>query len=100
MRGARRGSFVLLVALALAGAAAVTAWLARPVPERTDLGAGEWRQDLAFIARELPRRHANAFHHLSQHDFARAVADLDARIPALEPAQAMRRCSSARAASA
>jgi hypothetical protein len=87
MRGSRRGSFALLFALALAGAAAVTAWFARPAPERTDLGAEEWRQDLAFIARELPRRHADAFHHLPERDFERAVADLDARIPDLEPSR-------------
>lgn len=46
-----------------------------------------WRQDLAFLARELPDRHINAFHTTSQDDFEAAVADLDAAIPDLSYAQ-------------
>ena len=36
----------------------------------------EWKQDLAALARELPRRHASAFHNLSSATFASAVAQL------------------------
>jgi hypothetical protein len=40
----------------------------------------QWRADLQFLARELPKRHANAFHHTPRDRFDREVADLDRRI--------------------
>jgi hypothetical protein len=40
-----------------------------------------WRSDLAVFARELPKRHMNAFHTTTREEFARAVAALDAKIP-------------------
>lgn len=49
---------------------------------RLDLTAAEWHDDLAAFARELPRRHANAFFYaLSRAAFEAEVAELDARIP-------------------
>jgi hypothetical protein len=54
------------------------------VPERNqprlDLTAAEWHEDLAAFARELPRRHANAFSVLSRAAFEAEIAELDARI--------------------
>lgn len=47
---------------------------------RLDLSPAEWHADLAFFARELPRRHANAFYTLSRAAFDSEVAALDARI--------------------
>ncbi len=52
-----------------------------------DLSAAAWREDLRFLAAELPRRHKNAFHAITREQFARAVADLDRRIPALTAQQ-------------
>jgi len=43
----------------------------------------KWREDLRFLAAELPRKHKNAFHRISRERFEKLVADLDARIPAL-----------------
>ncbi|MDX6614806.1 MAG: hypothetical protein QOD75_3992 [Blastocatellia bacterium] len=43
----------------------------------------QWRQDLQYLAQELPRRHKNAFHTVSKEQFERAVAALDAAIPSL-----------------
>jgi hypothetical protein len=45
----------------------------------------QWRQDLQYLAKELPRRHKNAFHTVSREQFERSVADLNARIPNLQP---------------
>jgi hypothetical protein len=54
------------------------------VPERNqprlDLTAAEWHDDLAAFARELPRRHANAFYVLTRAAFDAEVAALDVRI--------------------
>jgi hypothetical protein len=44
------------------------------------LSPEQWREDLQFFARELPKRHANAFHHVSKERFEAAVADLDRQI--------------------
>ena len=43
----------------------------------------KWREDLRFLAAELPGRHKNAFHRISRAEFARLINDLDARIPSL-----------------
>jgi hypothetical protein len=44
----------------------------------------QWQQDLQYLAKELPRRHKNAFHTVSKEQFERAVAELDAAILALQ----------------
>lgn len=72
---------ILLIAVFAVGIAAVSGCFART--ERIDLTHEEWRQDLEFIARELPRRHANAFHHVQKEQFEQAVAELHDRIPTL-----------------
>ncbi len=73
--GARARALVLVMALAPWPAAA-----AAEQPERLDLTAREWREDLAFLARELPKRHGDAFHFVSRERFSAAVADLDRRL--------------------
>jgi len=78
-----RAMGVLLVSVMML-AAFVSACHARNVPETMSLSPERWRQDLAFLAAELPRRHKNAFHAVSHETFAAAVAELDARIPGLE----------------
>jgi tetratricopeptide (TPR) repeat protein len=52
-------------------------------PPLTRAEAARWREDLRFMAAEMPRRHRNLFHSMSRTDFARAVRRLDARIPTL-----------------
>ena len=44
------------------------------------LTPAEWKQDLAALARELPKRHANAFHNVSREDFDTVVAQLQRRL--------------------
>ena len=40
----------------------------------------QWHSDLAYFARELPKRHANAFHAITRERFDAAVKELDASI--------------------
>jgi hypothetical protein len=40
----------------------------------------QWRADLAYFARELPKRHVNAFHAITREQFDAAVKELDASI--------------------
>jgi hypothetical protein len=68
--------------LDLRRAAAVKAIAPPPDPKST-LTAQQWREDLAFLAREVAKRHANAFHATSREKFEAAVAALDARIDGL-----------------
>ncbi|MGH9578366.1 MAG: hypothetical protein ACRD3R_13080, partial [Terriglobales bacterium] len=63
--------------------------LAQSHPPATDsaataLTAEQWREDLRFFARELPRRHTNLFFKTPREQFEAAVAKLDARIPSLQ----------------
>ncbi|HXJ42321.1 MAG TPA: hypothetical protein VNH18_23780, partial [Bryobacteraceae bacterium] len=65
-----------LGALAVAGVV-VALWAGlRQKPENLQLSAQQWREDLQFLARELPKRHANAFHFTRREDFEKAVANL------------------------
>jgi hypothetical protein len=48
------------------------------------LTTSQWRQDLEYFARELPKRHANAFYHLSREQFNNEVADLERRLGQLD----------------
>ena len=53
-------------------------------PARPAVPAAEaWREDLRFLAEQLPRAHANAFHEISREEWLRRVADLDRDIPGL-----------------
>ena len=42
------------------------------------LSEKEWRDDLHYLASELPKRHKNAFHHTTREQFEQKVAKLDA----------------------
>jgi len=50
------------------------------------LGPDAWRADLAFLATELPRCHANAYHALTKEQWDERVRALDARLATLGPA--------------
>jgi hypothetical protein len=41
----------------------------------------QWDDDIAFFARELPQRHANAFQHLTRGQFNAAITGLKRRLP-------------------
>ncbi len=43
------------------------------------MSAEKWRADVDYLARELPKRHKNAFHHSTREQFASAVAALRAK---------------------
>ncbi len=45
--------------------------------------ARQWREDLAYLARELPRTHKDLFHSLRREQFDSAVAALDRKLPTL-----------------
>ena len=47
------------------------------------LSSDAWREDLRYLARELPGHHVNAFHTVSRETFDAEVARLDADIPRL-----------------
>lgn len=48
----------------------------QPLPPMT---AEKWRDDIDFFARELPKRHKNAFHAITREQFAGEVASLRAK---------------------
>jgi hypothetical protein len=48
------------------------------------LTKAQWQEDVQYLARELIKRHKNAFHHVTSADFERAIAELERDIPSLE----------------
>ena len=48
-----------------------------------NLTAAQWREDLKYLAVELPKRHKNLYHTMTREQFEKAVSDLDAKIPTL-----------------
>ena len=64
--------------LTLSGVSAQT----RPALSKT-----QWRDDVKYFARELPKRHKNLYHATTREQFARDVAALEAAIPSLEDHQ-------------
>jgi hypothetical protein len=71
-----------LLSFLLLGAAALVA--CTPKPETLHLTPAQWREDLQFFAHELPRRHKNAFHHISRERFEAEVQALDQRVAGLD----------------
>ena len=73
------------IALALVGSLALPG--ARPdlqAASRSDSTfVRQWREDLAYLARELPRRHKNLFHTVRREQFDSALAALDRKLPGL-----------------
>jgi hypothetical protein len=47
----------------------------------------KWREDLRFIAAELPKKHKSIFHRTTREQFEKAVAELDKKIPDLDDNQ-------------
>ncbi len=58
-----------------------------PHPRPAQTRDERWRQDVAYLAGELPRLHINAFHTTSREAFEQAATELDAAIPALNDYQ-------------
>ena len=46
-------------------------------------GVRRWREDLVYLAREMPAQHANLFHAVSRARFDSTLAGLSARLPSL-----------------
>jgi hypothetical protein len=75
------------IALALVGSLALPG--ARPAPQTVaqypadSASVRQWREDLAYLARELPRRHKNLFHTMRREQFDSALAVLDRKLPTL-----------------
>lgn len=81
--GALAGAFVLASACQATRAPELPPRIVLPTTaERVEA----WREDLAFLAHELPRRHARPFGGVPEKRFRAAVLDLDRRIPDLDDA--------------
>jgi hypothetical protein len=58
-------------------------------PTPTLAHSARWRQDLRYLAEELPGRHPNLFFQTSREEFEQAVTELDAAIPSLRDEEIM-----------
>ena len=50
-------------------------------------GVRRWREDIAFLAREMPSQHANLFHAMRREQLDSALASIGNRLPSLTRAQ-------------
>lgn len=82
-------SFLLLAEIFLVTPILTKAQTNSPSPAPLSLTKEQWREDLRYLAKELPRRHKNAFHSLTKERFEAAVNELDAAIPSLEDYEIM-----------
>jgi hypothetical protein len=57
------------------------------VVAQIEMTTEKWREDLRHMSEELPKRHINLFHSMTQDAFERAVGKLDERIPELQDHQ-------------
>ena len=75
------------IALALVGSLALPGARLDPQagasPRSDSTFVRQWRDDLAYLARELPRRHKNLFHTMRREQFDSALAVLDRKLPGL-----------------
>lgn len=58
-----------------------------PPPPAAETRDGKWRQDLAYLAAELPRIHGDLFRSLRREEFERAIVELEREIPRLNDAE-------------
>lgn len=77
---------IILIFLPLSLTFAQTQPIPTPTPQTpiNTMRVEKWRQDLKYMATELPKRHKNAFHSITRQQFNRAVAGLDKAIPSLQ----------------
>ncbi len=83
----KKSIVIFLLILSIGGWSSIATIYALPQAGKAvsdTLTKEQWRQDLKYLAKELPRRHKNAFHSVSRETFERAVAELDAAIPSLQ----------------
>jgi hypothetical protein len=80
----RKIAVIILVAIGVSVLALAVWWSASPKPEKLRLTSDQWRDDLHYLVRELPKRHANAFHFTSREAFEKSAAEFDAKLPQLD----------------
>jgi len=72
---------ILLFSLFITGCLSEPQPAAPPLPASTQ--EGRWRQDLHYLATELPRLHKNLFFQITEEEFQHAVAQLYEAIPSM-----------------
>ena len=78
-------SVCILLYLAASRTMLLPAFFRMPAPPAPQANTRDerWRQDVRYLASQLPRLHIDAFHAIQRESFERTVADLDAAIPRL-----------------
>lgn len=82
--GAACSALVLLVVFAIVGYVYFIPHPIPPLPFVTPSDKAGWKEDLNYLASEIPRKHENAFHSISRPQFEHAMADFNAEIPELD----------------
>jgi len=83
----RRFIWTLFAVMSILGASSVLLRSYTTPSADLQLTPQQWREDLRFLARELPKKHKNAFHFISRERFDAEVADLDGKLEKLDADQ-------------
>lgn len=75
--------FIFGILLILIWAVFASAQPSEIKPGGLHLTTDQWREDLRFLAAEMPKRHKNLFHTMTREQFETAVKQLDERLPML-----------------
>src|SRR5262249_36380152 len=81
-------SMLPLAARCVATLYVVLAWCwpaSAQAAENLAITPAQWREDLEFLKRELPKHHKNAFHYTSREQFEAAIAELEGKLDHLNP---------------
>jgi hypothetical protein len=57
----------------------------KPSSSWNELTPEQWAKDLDFLGAELPKKHKNLFHRISETEFRARIEELKAKLPALGP---------------
>jgi hypothetical protein len=82
--------FIALLALgysALSPAATRSHPCQQETPAAAEPTPAQWAEDLDFLAAELPKKHKNLFHKISEDEFRAQVDALRAKLPSLSPSE-------------
>ncbi len=84
------GGIVLAVCLAIGMPAVCPAGglpysVQKPSSSWNELTPEQWAKDLEFLGAELPKKHKNLFHRISETEFRARIEELKAKLPALGP---------------
>lgn len=78
-----KNKYLLIICALILSLLTITAFAQNNTLHSPKTETEKWREDLNFLAEEMPKRHKNLFHNITREQFNAAVKGLDSRLPQL-----------------